>query len=217
MEIGADQGSCVGNYAAPFGFTGLIGDVKVYHGALGASEVARHHATPGESGAEQAELVLHLSFDKGDATDESGNGNNGTVAGAEPAEGKLGGAMKFVGVATRPSGFFVQHDWAKGVPLLVRAMVLADDTMFIAGPPDLVDEEEAFFNSDVAQIQAKLAQQDAAFDDRKGASLWAVSTSDGEKLAEYKLQSAPVFDGMAAANGRLYLVTKDGKVQCFGG
>lgn len=50
---------------------------------------------------------------------------------------------------------------------------------------------------------------------RQGAVLYAVSASDGEKLAEYKLDSLPVWDGMAAANGRLYLAMKDGKVLCF--
>jgi hypothetical protein len=47
--------------------------------------------------------------------------------------------------------------------------------------------------------------------------LWAVSAGDGERLTEYQLESPPVFDGMVAANGRLYLATMDGKVVCFGG
>jgi len=48
-----------------------------------------------------------------------------------------------------------------------------------------------------------------------GALLLAVSTSDGKKLAEHKLDSAPTWDGMAAASGRLYLSTMDGKVLCM--
>ena len=47
--------------------------------------------------------------------------------------------------------------------------------------------------------------------------LLAVSTSDGKKLAEYRLDAPPVFDGLAAAGGQLYLATIDGKVVCFGG
>ena len=49
----------------------------------------------------------------------------------------------------------------------------------------------------------------------QGVLLYAASASDGWKLAEYKLDSLPVRDGMAAANGRLYLATKNGKVLCF--
>jgi len=36
-------------------------------------------------------------------------------------------------------------------------------------------------------------------------------------LAQYKLDSAPVFDGMAAANGRLYLSLENGRVLCMEG
>ncbi len=40
---------------------------------------------------------------------------------------------------------------------------------------------------------------------------------DGRKLAEYKLDSPPVWDGLAAASGRLYLSTTAGVVMCMGG
>jgi len=43
-----------------------------------------------------------------------------------------------------------------------------------------------------------------------------VSAKDGKELAEYKLDALPVFDTMAAANGRLYFATTDGKVRCYG-
>ncbi|MHC4173944.1 MAG: hypothetical protein ACYST5_13535 [Planctomycetota bacterium] len=54
------------------------------------------------------------------------------------------------------------------------------------------------------------------FQANKDAVLYVVSTADGRKLAEYKLDSPPVFDGLAAANGRLYLVSNDGKILCLG-
>jgi len=110
-----------------------------------------------------------------------------------------------------------RHKWSRSVPLFVRAMVLARRTLFIAGPPDIVDEEKAFRNFGDPEIQAQLTSQDAAMAGEKGALLWAVSAEDGEKLAEYRLDSLPVFDGMAAAGGRLFLATTDGKVQCFAG
>ncbi len=115
-------------------------------------------------------------------------------------------------------------------PLHVRAMVLArcpdlrrqtqgqaNKTLFIAGPPDVVDEEEAFNRPNDPVIQAKLTEQNAAIGGRKGGLLLVVSASEGKKLAEYKLESIPVWDGMAAANNRLYLATKNGKILCFVG
>ncbi|MFB0552578.1 MAG: PQQ-binding-like beta-propeller repeat protein [Phycisphaerae bacterium] len=133
----------------------------------------------------------------------------------------------------------VSFNWLDEEPLLhVRAMVLANcpdlpprlpgvrqergqgqanKTLFIAGPLDVVDEEEAFYNPNDEGVLAKLDKQIAALEGQSGALLLAMSASDGKKLAEYKLDSPPVFDGMAAANNRLYLATKNGKIMCFAG
>ena len=113
-------------------------------------------------------------------------------------------------VATR----FVYH-WSEDLPLLVRAMVLAGQTLFVAGPPDLVDEQDAAARIAAPTIQAKLAEYSAALQGKRGALLLAVSTSDGKKLAEYRLDYPPTWDGMAAAQGQLFLTTVDGKVLCF--
>jgi len=90
--------------------------------------------------------------------------------------------------------------WTEKLPILVRAMVLAPDTLFLAGPPD-------FFATD---------DPAGALSGTRGGTLIAVSPADGGKLAEYRLQDPPVFDGMAAADGRLYMATAGGKVLCFG-
>lgn len=46
--------------------------------------------------------------------------------------------------------------------------------------------------------------------------LWVIAAGEGKKLSEHKLEALPVFDGMIAAYGRLYMAMKDGKVVCFG-
>jgi len=43
-----------------------------------------------------------------------------------------------------------------------------------------------------------------------------ISAGTGETLAECRLDALPVFDGLIAAGGRLYLSTMDGKMLCFG-
>ena len=101
-------------------------------------------------------------------------------------------------------------------PLAVRAMVLADRTLFVAGPPDVVDEENIWGRTDEPEVQAKLKSQSDALAGQAGAILWAVSAEDGAKRAEYRLESPPVFDGMIAANSRLYISTIDGRVMCMG-
>jgi len=116
--------------------------------------------------------------------------------------------------------------WSQDEPALIaRAMALAGastklgtgTTLFVAGPPDVLDEEAAVRRRFDADVQKRLGEQDAALAGRKGALLWAVSAVDGKRLAELRLDATPVWDGMAAAGGRLYLATTEGKVCCFAG
>ena len=76
-------------------------------------------------------------------------------------------------------------------------MLLARDTLFLAGPGEVQDFQAAKPKSDVR--------------------LWAVSTKDGAKLAERPLKAAPVYDSFAASDGRLYFTTVDGRVACWSG
>jgi hypothetical protein len=47
--------------------------------------------------------------------------------------------------------------------------------------------------------------------------LWLFSAKDGEKLAEYKTNSIPVFDGMSVAEEKVFISMIDGSVVCFAG
>ena len=57
----------------------------------------------------------------------------------------------------------------------------------------------------------------AAYEGRMGGMVWVCSETDGSKLAEIALESPAVWDGMAAADGRLLLSTVDGSVLCLAG
>jgi len=91
--------------------------------------------------------------------------------------------------------------WTLWVPVRVRAMVKAGDVLFAAGPPDVFDPDDPY----------------APFEGRAGARLVAVSAKTGAALAERELERPPVFDGLIAAGGRLYLCTDDGTVSCWAG
>ena len=51
---------------------------------------------------------------------------------------------------------------------------------------------------------------------KDGGVLSAYAAADGRKLGELAFDEIPVFDGLAAAGGRLTLSTRSGKVLCFG-
>jgi len=111
----------------------------------------------------------------------------------------------------------VPTEWSEDVPILVRAMVLAGKTLFLAGPPDLIDEPKTLESFETPETQQLLRKQAAALEGSEGALLWAVSATDGQKLVEQKLEQTPVFDGMIAAGDRIYYATTDGQVIALGG
>jgi hypothetical protein len=218
IEIGADDGSeGVGEYRGPLPFAGLIDQVRVYHGAVSGAEIQKHAREPDDTTVADAKLVLDYTFDNGKARDLSGNNNHGKLQGVKAAEGKLGTAIQFPGKpASTGKSHFVKYHWSvENPPVIARAMVLAGETLFVAGPPDLVDEDEAVAHIASPDLLEKLAAQDAALDGKRGAFLLAVSTADGTTLSQHELKVPPTWDGMAAANGCLYLSTVDGKVLCL--
>ena len=81
-------------------------------------------------------------------------------------------------------------------------MILADKTLFLAGAKD---------------IDGNGLSGLKALEQKRDGSLIALSADNGTQLAELALESPPVFDGMAAANGKLYISTLNGKVLCMGG
>jgi outer membrane protein assembly factor BamB len=105
--------------------------------------------------------------------------------------------------------------WTVRMPLQMYAMVMAGDTLFVAGTPDVVIPglRETKDRKERAKLIASLPEETF---NPKGGELWAFSAADGKELSTLKLDAAPVFDGMAAAGGKLYLSTRDGRLRCFG-
>ena len=80
-------------------------------------------------------------------------------------------------------------------------MIVSAEHLFIAGEPDLVDPADPW----------------AAFEGRKGGLLQVRSKETGKKLAEFVLPAAPVYDGIAAAENRLFVSLSNGHLACFSG
>jgi outer membrane protein assembly factor BamB len=127
------------------------------------------------------------------------------------------GPARKPGAKKKPQATRFETHWAESLPQQARAMVLADRTLFVAGVPDNLDEDKAQATIGLPDTQKQLAEFAAALHGRRGALLHAVSADTGKRLAEYQLDALPVFDGMAAAGGKLFIVDKAGKVTCFSG
>ena len=91
------------------------------------------------------------------------------------------------------------------MPLRTLSMTVTKDTLFVAGISDegLTEElePEKFW---------------PMFEEKERGVLYVFSKTDGKELGKQKIDCVPIFDGMAVANGRLYISCEGGKLICFG-
>jgi len=74
----------------------------------------------------------------------------------------------------------------------MRAIVLTSNRVYAAGVPTSQDSGDA-------------------------PELWVLSKTDGSRQQTITLPGRPVYDGLSASGGRLYLSMGDGKLICYGG
>ena len=89
------------------------------------------------------------------------------------------------------------HKWNRKASIQYRAMILAGGLLFGAG---WKDSEKIFAQDPHSETESVLE---------------VMSVADGKMLRQYPLEAEPVFDGMAAAYGRLYLAMRNGKILCM--
>ena len=89
--------------------------------------------------------------------------------------------------------------WQTTLSLRPRALLRAGSTLFIGG---------------MTGVGEKVGLEELT--SRAGA-LHVIAAQDGSVLSRKTLAAPPVWDGMAAAGGRLYLALEDGSVVCLGG
>jgi outer membrane protein assembly factor BamB len=114
--------------------------------------------------------------------------------------GGLGGESAKKGKKKGRGGSGLKKLWEKTVRVRAEALVLTADKLCLAGAPDVVDPKDPW----------------GAFENRKGGVLLLISRKDGAEVFRTKLESAPVYDGMAVARGKLLLSLKSGELVCFG-
>jgi len=92
----------------------------------------------------------------------------------------------------------VKELWSENVSVRFNALAAAGEILFAAGAIDTIDPSDPL----------------APFEGRADSKLWAVNGKDGRKLSEYYLEGSPIYDGMAVAEGRVFVAMKTGKVLC---
>jgi len=137
-----------------------------------------------------------------------------------PQKMRLIGSRNSVGDTIRKIVKY-EYNWEKDVPLYAQAMLLTDKTFFVAGPKRFDEqrtrEHLSEIRTDRFDLNPLLKEALDKFEGKKGGLLLATSKASGEKQAEFKIPSSPVFDGMIAANGQLFMSLMDGSVLCMAG
>ena len=64
-------------------------------------------------------------------------------------------------------------------------------------------------------IVAGAEKTDQLLNPGKGGMLTIFDSATGKPVVKLKMEDVPVFDGMAAANGRLFISGQNGKLGCF--
>jgi outer membrane protein assembly factor BamB len=90
--------------------------------------------------------------------------------------------------------------WVRALPVRIRAMVRTKNGLIVAGPPDVCEPQDPA----------------ASLEGRAGAILMAIDPANGETQFECNLDTPPVFDGISAAHGKLFVSLENGELECFG-
>jgi len=244
LQFGAR--SSVGDASRSSGYAGLLDEVVVYYRALSTEEIqARSRVADARSAKNAAVACSFNQNDANDESGTGINGmvtgvkfaegKNGAAlsfskdAQSAPVVASGGSSDTKKETAASPSpagggnagggrGSFVQYDWTNHAAVVTRAMSMAGKEVVVAGAPSVLNEEDAFqkLMAKDPSIQQSLKDQDAALSGQRSSVVKVVGKGDGQIGRQFPLNTTPVWDGMAVARGRLYIVTTDGKIQCFG-
>ncbi|UCD50806.1 MAG: PQQ-binding-like beta-propeller repeat protein, partial [Phycisphaerales bacterium] len=193
-QFGTAMGSNYGGWPragnqVPAGRILAFDDESVY--GFGRSQYIHHGAHVGIDGA----TVFHFN-PKQDAQRRFTHYRAFAIERQEPVRNQPAAAKRKRAAASRQAK---KYRWTGQQPVIARAIVLTGNHLFLAGPPDV-------FSSD---------EPTATLEGKRGGLLCVLSTSDGNEVTRYELESPPVFDGMAAAGGKLYMATTNGEVLCL--
>ena len=90
--------------------------------------------------------------------------------------------------------------WEQRLNARPRAKIKSGEHLFLATSPIVIPKDDP----------------NAAYEGRMGGMIWIAAAKDGAKIAEYELPAPAVWDGLAAANKRIYAALVDGSIVCLG-
>lgn len=142
-------------------------------------------------------VLAHKSFSNSYRHDVFEVGQEGYLLFCKSLSGTDAAASRRRGAGKK--GGKIAYVWSSRIPIRAQSLLVADNCLYLAGMRDAVDEKDRW----------------AHVEGRMGGVLAVYARADGKKLYEIPLSSAPVFDGLSASNGSVFLVTRDGNIRCY--
>lgn len=103
----------------------------------------------------------------------------------------------------------LEYKWSMPLAIQARAMALTRNHVLVAGTPDVAKKDAAHFAfSNDQETRDALAG-------KKGAFLTIHVRDTGKEVLRIPLKTAPIFDSLIAARGRVFLCTEDGQIHCW--
>ncbi len=192
-------------YDIPTGTTAVHGDILArdenkYYEVRGYTPSRTKNFDPRDNGYTLYAGLLSEPTSPTTAAEPSAQSAIVGPAGKKARRGAAAAGAKKKAAKKKTASPQASERWSVNIPLTGKAIAVAGDRLFVAGTP------VAFPKDDLA----------AAYEGRMGGVLWAASADSGQKLAEIKLDAPPSWDGMAVAQGRLFVVLQDGSLRCLG-
>jgi len=142
-------------------------------------------------------VLAHKNFSNSYKHDVFEVGQQGHFLFCKSLSGTDAGASRRRG-AVKKSGK-IAYVWSSRISIRAQSLLVSDNCLYLAGTRDVVDEKDPW----------------AHVEGRMGGVLAVYARADGKKLDEVPISSAPVFDGLSASNGNVFLVTRDGNIRCY--
>ena len=101
------------------------------------------------------------------------------------------------------------HTWSRDVAVRARALLVAGDRMVLAGPRNVL---YGIKPKAIEEGRRAICENVDAFTGMEDGLLEVVATKDGKTLGTVELDSPPVYHGLIAADGALFMATTAGTV-----
>ena len=117
--------------------------------------------------------------------------------GANKQARRRGGVQKF------------ERRWEESCDIQVAAMLLANNHLYVIGARDVLDETVR------SNLSKDNTEQDEHMLGKHGSVLAAIDPVSGKVVNRREFDFFPVFDGMSAADGKIYIACQDGMMVCL--